>query len=119
MPPEEFTDDRLLLIELKNELRSAHNKIELQKELLQYKDEEMRKKDIRIDRFLDIMEKGIQSPVSVNVTAGNTTGITGSSVGVVGDHADIAGGINHTQADNAQGLIQANEVGQVSQNFKE
>lgn len=41
----------------------------------------------------------------------------GSNVGVVGDHADIKDGINTRQETNVQGLIQADEVGQVSQNF--
>ncbi len=59
--PEQYTDDRLLLIELKSELRTAANKIETQKELLKYQDEQIKKKDIQIDKFLNIVENGIQS----------------------------------------------------------
>ncbi len=40
MTPEEYTDDRLLLIELKSELRSAQTKLEVQRDLLEFKEKE-------------------------------------------------------------------------------
>ncbi|MCP4353758.1 MAG: toll/interleukin-1 receptor domain-containing protein [Desulfobacterales bacterium] len=65
---EEYTDDRLLLIELKSELRNAQYRIETQKELLQYQEREMKKqnehsaiKDIQIDRLLNLLESGLKS----------------------------------------------------------
>ncbi len=91
MAPEEFTDDRLLIHDLKNELRIAHHRIESQKELLAYQNEDMRKKDIRIDRFLDIMEKGIQAPVNMNVF--------------------------QTQGEKIDGSSQANNIGKLTQEF--
>ncbi len=61
MMPEEFTNDRLLLIELKSELRSAHNKIELQKELLQ-------DKSVQIDKLFSIVGTAVQREHTVNIT---------------------------------------------------
>ncbi len=67
MTPEKFTHDNLLLIELKSEMRAAQNKIETQKELIQYQDRELNKqdnqiekKDIQIDRLLNLLESGLK-----------------------------------------------------------
>ncbi|MCP4350543.1 MAG: toll/interleukin-1 receptor domain-containing protein [Desulfobacterales bacterium] len=68
MTPEKFTHDNLLLIELKSEMRAAQNKIETQKELIQYQNRELKKqdnqteqKDIQINRLLNLLESGLKS----------------------------------------------------------
>jgi hypothetical protein len=67
--PEEYAGNNpLLLIELKSELRSAYNKIELQKELIHYQERELKKSDIQIERFLNILEKGITPDITVSPT---------------------------------------------------
>ncbi len=66
MTPEEFTDDKLLKIELEGKLNQAKMEVENQKLLLQYQEEQLKKKDIRIDRFLDVVEAGLSRPVNIN-----------------------------------------------------
>ncbi len=67
--PEEYVGNNpLLLIELKSELRSAYNKIELQKELIHYQERELKKSDIQIERFFNIFEKGINPNITVSPT---------------------------------------------------
>jgi|GEM_PF-2930337 len=67
--PEEYAGNNpLLLIELKSELRSAYNKIELQKELIHYQERELKKSDIQIERFFNILEKGITPDITVSPT---------------------------------------------------
>lgn len=66
--PEEFTDDRLLMIELKGKLRSAYNEIETQKELLKYQHDQVISKDIQINRFISLMECAFHRPMNVNVS---------------------------------------------------
>ncbi|MCP4106255.1 MAG: DUF1566 domain-containing protein [Desulfobacteraceae bacterium] len=61
MTPEEFTNDRLLLIEMKSELRYAQNKIELQQELLQ-------DKGVQIDKLLAIVGNAVQRDRNINIT---------------------------------------------------
>jgi uncharacterized protein YjbI with pentapeptide repeats len=60
MAPEEFTDDRLLLIELKSELRMAQVRIETQKELLN-------DKSAQIDKLLSLVGQAVQSKSDVTV----------------------------------------------------
>ncbi|MDM8552421.1 pentapeptide repeat-containing protein [Desulfobacterales bacterium HSG2] len=69
MTPEEYVDnDPLLLIELKSELRSAYNKLETQKEIIQYQNREIKKQDIHIDKLLSLIGLGIQSqPDIINI----------------------------------------------------
>ncbi|MCP4104380.1 MAG: toll/interleukin-1 receptor domain-containing protein [Desulfobacteraceae bacterium] len=78
---EEFTDDRLLKIELESKLTQARAEIETQKLLLQYhereikkqdeqlkdksegsarKDSQIEKRDIQIDRLLNLLESGLK-----------------------------------------------------------
>lgn len=52
MSPEEFTDDRMMLIELRAELRAAYHRIEIQRELL-------RDRTIQVDKMLDILGKAV------------------------------------------------------------
>jgi len=54
MTPEEFTDDRNLIIELKSELRIAQVRIETQKDLLQ-------DKSAQVDKLFSLVSQGIQS----------------------------------------------------------
>ncbi|MCP4108140.1 MAG: TIR domain-containing protein [Desulfobacteraceae bacterium] len=65
---EDYTDDRLLKIELENKLALAKIEVENQKRLLQYQDEQLKdkseesaKKDIQIDRLLSLLESGLKS----------------------------------------------------------
>lgn len=60
MPPEEFTSDRLLLIELRSELRMAQARVETQKELLQ-------DKSAQIDKLLSIVGQAVQSQPNINI----------------------------------------------------
>jgi len=99
MTPEEFTEDRLLIIELKSELRAARDKIEMQKELLQFQNEEIKKKDIQIERFLNIMESAMQRPVNIEIKQENanhfrTNNIKDANIGGVGDNGKVGGGIH-------------------------
>lgn len=66
--PEEFTDDRLLMIELKGKLRSAYNEIETQKELLKYQHDQVVSKDIQINHFISLMECAFHRPMNVNIS---------------------------------------------------
>ena len=68
LAPEEFTDDRLLMIELKSKLRIAHNEIEMQKDLLKYQDNRIRNQEIQINRFLSLMETAFHRPISMNIS---------------------------------------------------
>ncbi|NJL59486.1 MAG: hypothetical protein HC887_07445 [Desulfobacteraceae bacterium] len=89
--PEEFTDDRVLLIELKSKLRTAHNEIEMQKDLLKYQDEQIRKQDVQINRFLSLMETAFHRPISMNISQvqGDREDIaTGDSITITG-HGDV------------------------------
>ncbi len=68
MLPEQYTNDRLLKIELEGKLNLAKTEIENQKLLLQYQEREIKKqdeqsaiKDIQIDRLLNLLESGLKS----------------------------------------------------------
>ncbi|MDM8552420.1 pentapeptide repeat-containing protein [Desulfobacterales bacterium HSG2] len=61
MSPEEFTNDRPLIIELKSELRIAQARIETHKELLQ-------DKSAQVDKLLSLVGKGIQSQPDITVS---------------------------------------------------
>ncbi len=67
MKPEEFTDDKLLVIELKSELRNAQNKMEMQKELLQ-------DKNVQIDKFFHIVQEAVQNKQPINLSQETATG---------------------------------------------
>ncbi len=70
--PEEYTDDKLLLIDLKHELRSAFVRIESQRELLEYQDKQITKKDKQIDGFLNVVgaafKNSEQSQFNINLS---------------------------------------------------
>lgn len=69
-PLNEFTDDPLLLMELKNELRYAKARIESQKDLLEYQHNQIRSRDDQIDKFMSLMEKliGTAEQPAITVT---------------------------------------------------
>lgn len=69
MKPEEFTDDKLLLIELKNELRMARFRVETQKEMLL-------DKSAQIDTLLSIVGSAVQKQPEINVNQKVTGGDT-------------------------------------------
>lgn len=75
MTPEEFTDDPIEIIKLQNHLDIARVQIENQKRLLQYQDDQIKKKDIRIDKFLTFMETALQGDHNINVSIGDKTQI--------------------------------------------
>jgi len=52
-------NDPVMVRELKSQLNIAKVQIENQKMILEYQDDQMKKKDIRIDKFLAIMESAI------------------------------------------------------------
>ncbi|MCP4108233.1 MAG: pentapeptide repeat-containing protein [Desulfobacteraceae bacterium] len=91
MLPEEFTENNgLLKIELESKLTQARAEIETQKLLLQYQDEQLRKKEIRLDKFLDVIETAFKKPVNINTSidvsqadtmAKNSSAITNGKVG--------------------------------------
>ncbi|QTA79802.1 CBS domain-containing protein [Desulfonema limicola] len=120
--PEQFTDDRLLIMDIKSQLNIAKAQIDNQKMMLEFqkeisrdKDEQIRKKDIRIDRFLSLMECALSRDVNVNLNVdqhhgdkndinagqdvtyatdqGKAITMKESRAGVVGDGADVEGGI--------------------------
>jgi len=67
--------------------------------MLQFQNEDIKKKDIRIDRFLDIMEIAMQRPVNIEIKQENanhsgTNNVNGSDVGIIGDKAKSEGGIH-------------------------
>ncbi len=71
MAIDDFTDDRLLAIELKHELRLAHSRIEAQKELLQFASEYHRENKTQIEQLLMIVGNAVQSrpqPVSITIS---------------------------------------------------
>ncbi len=111
MSPEEFTDDRNLIIELKSELRIAQVRIETQKDLLQ-------DKSAQVDKLLSIVGQAVQSQPNVTVYQTKAEEIQGltqtdkvgtlnqkyenttvkdSNVGIIGDGSDVSGGINKPQ----------------------
>ncbi|MCP4112140.1 MAG: toll/interleukin-1 receptor domain-containing protein [Desulfobacteraceae bacterium] len=68
MTLEEYTDDRLLLIDLENKLTLVKAEVDNQNRLLQYQkreikkqDSRLEKKDIQIDRLLNLIESGLKS----------------------------------------------------------
>ncbi len=68
--PEEVTNDPLLILELRNEIRSAENKINLQKDIIGYQ-------NARIDKLLDIVGDGLsnQKPISIVVNQNNNVAL--------------------------------------------
>jgi DNA-binding response OmpR family regulator len=60
--PEAFTDDKLLIIDLKNQLRLAASQIQTQKELLEYQHDRTKEKDVTIDKLLSMVGDAIQNP---------------------------------------------------------
>jgi len=95
MTPEEFTNDRLLLIELKTELRMAQVRIETQKELLQNKDTQIDKlcqdKNAFADKLLAIVGQAVQSP---------NTAINRCKIGIIGDDTKSKGDIHFEDTKN-------------------
>ncbi len=61
MAPEEFSGDQSLVTEMKYELRIAHARIETQKEILAYQNGQLKKKDIQIDKFLELLDGAIST----------------------------------------------------------
>jgi len=66
--PEHFTDDRVLIMELENQLTWTKAQIETKKRLLKYQDEELKRKDIQIERFMSTIEKVLQRPINIEVS---------------------------------------------------
>ena len=67
MLPEEYTDDPILLIDLKNQLISAKSLIDMQKNLIEYQDGQIQKKDIHIDTLIKTLADGITSSAQIKV----------------------------------------------------
>jgi len=69
MTPEQFTDDRHQIIELKSELRIAQVRIEMQKDLLQ-------DKSAQIDKLFLMLGNTLQTPQHIHISnqasGGNT-----------------------------------------------
>ena len=65
--PEEFTTNKIELIELKNELREAENKIEFQKEILALKDETYKNNIVTLEQEV----KWLRDEFSTVITSGN------------------------------------------------
>jgi len=57
---EEYTSDRDLILELKNELRLAHARIEFQKDLIAYKNSD-------VDRLYRLLDSGIRNPPQISM----------------------------------------------------
>jgi uncharacterized protein YjbI with pentapeptide repeats len=57
--PEEYTDDKALQIELRQELDMAQLKIRTYENLLGYRNDEIKNRDKNIDRFFSIIEKAL------------------------------------------------------------
>jgi len=93
MSIEEFTNhDKLFTIELKNELRIAKARVESQKELLQYKDDQI--KDLKEMNFelLNTIKIGVQNKANVHLHAstGDNINIKGKGNIAVGkDNANV------------------------------
>ncbi len=75
MLPDEYTDDRLLKIELESKLTQARAEIETQKLLLQYRDEQIREKDERvrekdtqIKEFMEMVKVALARPQIIQQT---------------------------------------------------
>jgi len=66
MEPQKFVDDQFEILELQNQLTWAKAQIETQNRIMNYQDEEIKKKDIRIDKFLSIMENAFQNKVNID-----------------------------------------------------
>ena len=76
IPINEYTDDELLELDIKNQLIIAKAQIETQKNLLAYQDEQLKKKDIQLDKFLSIMGKAFEKPIEVNIPITSTSEAT-------------------------------------------
>lgn len=68
MAPEVFTDDKHMIMELKQELRIAKLRIETQKDLLQ-------DKSAQVDKLLSIVGDAVKSKPSINISTGDKTEI--------------------------------------------
>jgi len=106
-PIEEFTDDKLFIIELRSELRMAQERIERQRDLLQYKDNEVKSlkddvKDLKEDlketnkdlkemnrELLNTIKLGVQKETNVHVHAGDKVDINGKNVAFGKNNADV------------------------------
>ncbi|MCP4458828.1 MAG: pentapeptide repeat-containing protein [Cytophagales bacterium] len=79
--PEEFTDDKFAALELKNELRIAHHRIESQREFLQITKENYSQRIKSLEEEVDWLRNTVGSAVqrnhniNVNVTAGDKTDV--------------------------------------------
>ncbi len=60
MTPEEYTDNRILAMDLKNQFILANSEIEMQKNLLKHQDPPINEKNIQIDFLLSLIEKAVQ-----------------------------------------------------------
>jgi len=63
MSLDDYTNDEIFKMELKNELRMARVRIESQTELLQYQNNRIKEKDARVDQLLAIIGQAIQKEV--------------------------------------------------------
>ncbi|MCP4135413.1 MAG: pentapeptide repeat-containing protein [bacterium] len=67
IPVEKFYDNPADVIELKNQLGIARLHVETQKNIIESLNVSNKAKDVRIDRMLDIIEKGIEGPKEVHM----------------------------------------------------
>ncbi|GBC62947.1 hypothetical protein DENIS_3931 [Desulfonema ishimotonii] len=68
MTPEEFTDDKLLVMDLKNQLTFASAQIENQRRMLDFQSAEHKKKDFHIETLLTIISRGLNTTPVNHVT---------------------------------------------------
>lgn len=78
MPIQEYTDDKLLQVDLKNQLINAQGLIEMQRNLLAYREEENRKKDLQIERLLTLIGGALVRPVEINIPVTSISNATAS-----------------------------------------
>ena len=93
--PQQFSSDKFLVIGLENELTWAKAQIETNKRLVCYQDEEIKRKDIRIDKLLLLLEAAFEKPICVDVSpqficADNVKFVSGRAVVVGGN---VKGGV--------------------------
>ena len=63
MSPEEFTDDPVMLLELKNELRLAVTQIENQRDILRLQDRQIKEKDTQIKELFSLIREVAQKSI--------------------------------------------------------
>jgi hypothetical protein len=113
LTPEEYTDNRDLILELKTELRLAQVRIEAQKDILEYQ-----KSDIKVLR--QIIDNAVRHPIPISIKSIATSHLE-SEISVDIEIANqiplILGGLNELKEQLPQGSEEANSIEELQQSF--